>query len=646
MPKPVYRYLRGYTLDPGFSTRLDTVSINETIYRIRWEDLTPEPAKPGDPAPPKQLGPKGEYFEVIDIDPASQCYYEPVDLDSLAVLSQNGLKPSEGNPQFHQQFVYTMAMKTMAQFEQSLGRRLIWSTRKVDPKTYEYVGSLRLYPHALREANAYYDTEKKAILFGYFKAATQIEGTNFPGGAVFTSLSPDIIAHEVTHACLDSIHPRFLEDTNRDVPAFHEGFADIIALLQRFTNNELVENQLAATGGSMERFNFLGELATQFGTAMEHGRGALRSAIGSYDEDGKWQRRVPDPALYKTTSEPHLRGSVLVATFFDAFIKVYNFKTADLLRIASEGTGILKQGAISPDLAKRLAQEVCKIAGHLLNIAIRALDYCPPVDINYGDFLRALITADMEFAKADENNYRIALIDAFRSWGIFPNRVNTLSEESLQWSRPVLTGDEPKAMQLMADFLKERVRGLADINDRHEIWVRQQDIQRELHAFLLDDKRDGLGENGWENWLNKIGLTSRPVSYTDTDGKKINQNDIEHIPIEINKVMPAYRVGNDGLILEQILVSITQSVTVMVNTGDPNNLVPVRFRGGSTIIFDRSKDFSLSYIITKNIRNTGRLKTQLAYQMGNGDEATSFTDSMYEENNGFGKINFAHLHFH
>ena len=29
---------------------------------------------------------------------------------------------------------------------------------------------LRIYPHALREANAYYSPEKKALLFGYFPA--------------------------------------------------------------------------------------------------------------------------------------------------------------------------------------------------------------------------------------------------------------------------------------------------------------------------------------------------------------------------------------------------------------------------------------------------------------------------------------------
>src|SRR5690606_5684309 len=108
------------------------------------------------------------------------------------------------------------------------------------------------------------------------KAAPQVQGSNFPGGAVFTCLSPDIIAHETTHALLDSIHPRFIENTNPDVPAFHEGFADIVALLQRFTVNTLVENQIARTQGRLDQnFNFLGELATQFGNALAHGRGAL-----------------------------------------------------------------------------------------------------------------------------------------------------------------------------------------------------------------------------------------------------------------------------------------------------------------------------------------------------------------------------------
>jgi hypothetical protein len=88
--KLVYRYLRGYTLDPGFSTQLDTMKFNQTTYRVLWEDLSK----------PENLGPAGEYFEVIDIDPPSNCYYEPVNLDSIEVLAQNGLTPAKATHNF------------------------------------------------------------------------------------------------------------------------------------------------------------------------------------------------------------------------------------------------------------------------------------------------------------------------------------------------------------------------------------------------------------------------------------------------------------------------------------------------------------------------------------------------------------------
>ena len=60
MANPRYRCLRGYTIDPGFSTRLDTMNINESVYKIKWEDLQP--------------GPIGEYIEVIDFDPVNNCF--------------------------------------------------------------------------------------------------------------------------------------------------------------------------------------------------------------------------------------------------------------------------------------------------------------------------------------------------------------------------------------------------------------------------------------------------------------------------------------------------------------------------------------------------------------------------------------------
>ena len=44
---------------------------------------------------------------------------------------------------------------------------------------------------------------KAALLFGYFNAATMDPRDELPGGVVFSCLSPDIIAHEMTHAVIE-----------------------------------------------------------------------------------------------------------------------------------------------------------------------------------------------------------------------------------------------------------------------------------------------------------------------------------------------------------------------------------------------------------------------------------------------------------
>ena len=82
--------------------------MNEITLEVRWEDV--------------ETGPIGEYLEVVDYDPASGVFYWPVNLNDPYLLAQDGLVPSESNPQFHQQMVYAVAMTTIRHFERALGR--------------------------------------------------------------------------------------------------------------------------------------------------------------------------------------------------------------------------------------------------------------------------------------------------------------------------------------------------------------------------------------------------------------------------------------------------------------------------------------------------------------------------------------------
>ena len=651
MDQPIYRYLRGYCLDPGFSTRLDTASINEVTYRIPFEKVSP--------------GPVGEYVEVMDFDPSSNCWYEPVDLSVEEIASQHGLAPSEGSPQFHQQFVYTVAMKTIRHFEVALGRKILWYPRKIkegpEPKrrgglyavderpwSTQYVQRLRIYPHALRDANAYFDPDKQALLFGYFSAANQHKGANYPGGLVFTCLSPDIVAHETTHAILYGILRRYIEDTNPDVAAFHEGFADIVALLQRFTFNELVEHQIFQSGGRLDRYSVLGELATQFGEAIEGKRGALRGMIGRWVGD-QWEPLKPNPADYATHTEAHDRGAVLVATVFDAFLRIYNFRTQDLLRIATNGTGVLPEGRISRDLVRRLAQEACEIAVHLLHICIRALDYCPPHDITFGDYLRALISADLAIAPEDEHGYRLALIEAFRARGIFPDRVNTYSVDSLRWNPPDFTDRQQRTFNWIAEQLKPRIRDLAEKRNRKDVHQKSMEVQALLHS-LLTGKAPLFGETNWEAFLNKLGLTSRPVSELfGRDSAKVrfvhggrpNQN---YVPkLEVHTLRPAFRAGREGRQIEQVVISLTQRVTADIGEDGESSLM--MFRGGCILLLSLGDLNTVEYVVMKNIKSFGRFQRQAQYQRGELPGGAS-SSSMYADDDRPWRIDFNLLHQH
>jgi hypothetical protein len=583
LPKPTRRRVRVYAYDPSLGTRLETLGINEAVVDVPWEE-TLEP------------GPVGEYLEVIDVDPASQCCYAPVDLNHPYLLVQDGLAPSETNPQFQQQMAYAIAMKTIEQFERALGRVALWAPitpGDADANGSErYVQRLRIYPHALRAGNAFYSPERKSLLMGYFFASQTTSVDMLPGGVVFTALSSDIIAHETTHALLDGLHRRFREPTNADVLAFHEAFADIVALFEHFSMPEALRQQIASTRGDLRTENLLAELAVQFGQATGQYSG-LRNAIGTLGSDRQWTPKTPSPADYQASTEAHARGSVLVAAVFDAFLQIYQSRSADLVRLATGGSGVLPAGAISVDLANRLAQEASKAATHVLNICIRALDYCPPVDITFGEYLRALITADRDLVRDDQRSYRVAFVTAFRARGIYPSDVKTLSVESLVWDSPPIPLSTIRSVldQLALDWdLMANRRNAHEASRSNALMVRK---------WLMDLDQVSNDE------LTILGLVREPGPMT------IGGITGELRPIEVHSVRPARRVGPDGQMLSDVVMEITQ-------TFRPSDATQAVFRGGCTLLVDlRSKE--VRYLVRKRVDHAGRLAGQQAFAAASVD---------------------------
>lgn len=393
--RPERRTLRIYAFDPMQERAGDRRVRVEIPYReLAWSERSFA----------------DDRLEVVDYDGATGRYYRAIQLDDPRIAMLQGVEPSESDPQFHQQMVYAVASRVLENFDRALGRRLrFWGGER-----------LRLFPHAFQGRNAYFDQALNAVLFGYFPADEDDPGANLPGQPVFTCLSHDIIAHEVSHAALDRLHRHYREATSAHVPALHEAFADIVAIFQRFTFLDVVRDVIRSTRGDLlGRANPLLEVGAQLGAAAGLGA-AIRTVAGA-----------PDPTAFGRTTEPHALGRILVSAVFGGFVRTFEARTADLLRIATGGSGRLPEGELYPDLVARLASECGRVAQSVLSMCIRATDYLPPLDPTFSDYLRAMITADFELNRADEGGLRAAMIESFRLHGIRPEAVGSFAVESV-----------------------------------------------------------------------------------------------------------------------------------------------------------------------------------------------------------------------
>ena len=662
--RPSQRKLRVFAFDPQASLSVDTAPINNALVTLPWEQDWEDPI---------EKGPINEYIEVVDYDPVSGCFYPPVDLEHPQLLAQDGLPPSDGDPQFHQQMVFAVAMKTIRAFERALGRPVFWMQELVPPPAEEnngnrarqrrkYVRRLRIYPHAMRAANAYYSPQKTALLFGYFRGKPSRDGTG--GGWVFTCLSQDIVAHETAHAILHGMWPRSIEAANPDTLAFHEAFADIVALLQHFSEPHIVAHQLSRSGGELRSVGLLTGLAQQFGHAT--GRdGPLRYALDMVIEEEKVLAGggTLAPDRNSGITEPHRRGQILVAAVFDTFVSIYDRRTADLFRLAGVTRG--SAGTLPHDLTDRLTGEAVKTADQVLRMCIRGLDYLPPVDVTFGDYLRAIVTADAELVPDDPRHYRTAFAEAFRKRGVSIDTRHFSSPDSLMWeepepfpSVPAKTRDGKKIAQSadasFSDVLAKLVltvtygpivppAGTSEWHQREigkierfpgaeiygETAFEQADVQgrnlRDLAMYIV--QFNALVMHQWlteddandPNWSALLGIgLGRDYALG-----SVFRNRGDRPRVEVQSVRIARRLGPDGQMLQQLIIQATQrrrgfydpERQKQADAGTLSDREDFIFRGGATIIVDLN-DGRVRRIIRKRINDDKRLARQRGFLLG------------------------------
>lgn len=530
---------------PYYPSRRVTIVAQDPSVQIGGRILRTQVEIPNEELLP---GPRGYRVQVIDYDSSTQTLYQTVKDppnradglpdDPLANLSDDELLAS---PDFHAMNTYAIVMRTLAQFEFALGRRVAWSIPG---------HQIQVAPHAFADANAFYSPDDEALLFGYFP---RVEGE----GQVFSCLAHDIVAHETTHALLDGLRERYTDPSSPEQAGFHEGFADIVAILSVFSLRDVVEkvldpahpDALPADAVSAEalRQSILTGLAKEFGQELSGIRGnALRRSV----------TLTPGHDYLHDTEfdEPHRRGEVLVAAIMNGFLEVWARRLQPYIH---ENRTLDRRRAV---------EEGAEVAGRLLTICIRALDYCPPSDLQFCDFASALLTADWEMYPKDlKYGFRGALRASLDAYGI--RRASASNGEEGAWEPPPC-GERP-------------------VYDRTHFEAMQRDPD-ELFRFI---------------WENRKTLKLCEEAYT-----------------RVLSVRPCLRIGYDGFALRETVVEYLQTLKIRADElrtldirkpdGMPDGQ-EVTLYGGNAMIFDQFGH--LKYNVGNSIFNTERQSERLKY---------------------------------
>jgi hypothetical protein len=554
-------------------TRELTIIAQDPSVRRRGRILT---TRISVPAEALGAGPRGYRVHIVDYDASANRLYAPLPpkamgsdtrpVDPYAALAgDTKLSPGAFNrrllqdPRFHAQNVYAIVMRTLARFERALGRRISWS----------FGGhQLKIAPHAFADANAFYSPEDEGLFFGYFAGSPRASAVRTTD-VVFTCLSHDIVVHETVHAVVDGLRPRLMEPSSPDQAAFHEAFADVVALLAVFSLPDVVREAIRRVAGADRRTlsvahltvralqqGVLFGLGEQFGDALSgvHGSSLRRSV----------QIR-PNPALIhsKRYQEEHDRGELLVAAMLRAFLKVF--------RARLETLGRDQRGQLP---ATRIAEEGADIAGRLMTLSIRALDYLPPTDVEFGDFLSAMITSDREIHPDDSRYHmRDALRAGFSDFGIRPASTRGAKDNYGAWRAPE-----------------------ADLS------------YAGVHRDALQRDPDEVFRFIWEN-RTELGLCES--AYT-----------------EVMSVRPCLRVDEDGFTLRETVADYVQILTVRARELEsipipaprrgrirrPRGVSPgrnVRLLGGGALVFDEYG--RLKYHIRNSLLNPQKQTRRLRH---------------------------------
>jgi hypothetical protein len=315
-------------------------------------------------------------------------------------------------------------------------------------------------------------------------------------------------------------------------------------------------------------------------------------------------------------------------------LNIYQNRVQKLIRIATGGTGRLPEGELHPDLVDEMANTAAKVASDVLRICIRALDYCPPMDLTFGDYLRAIVTADFDMVANDVHGYRVAFVEAFQKRGISAPGIRSMAVEDLLYP---LYPNKLSATE-EADLVKS-LRGLRNLvgylTDRRGIYEETKNLIRGTEGLhrLIEERFVSGGDR--KNFSELSGLMfPGGQAATEKLGLEYAYLTTKNASYAVDKVSLANRVTPDDNLVNHVVMTLVQKRGVRFKvdgdnvTVDENDFfVPdktnrenwgenhIIFRGGCTLVFDLDA-LRLRYAIKKDVDDRERMIRQFKYEHG------------------------------
>jgi hypothetical protein len=184
------------------------------------------------------------------------------------------------------------------------------------------------------------------------------------GNPFFSGASTDVVAHETGHALLDAIRPDLWSTGYFETDAFHEAFADCMALLVALYDQQTRVDLLAATAnlGAQNFVEAWGEDLAQ-AVAVNHGANNTFAVPRRAFNNFKWQfhETLGWTGQNVLLNEVHIFGQVFTGCFYDLIRGIYGTGQkgeAGLLQAAKDAGQLLAAGAKKAPHVPRFLQSV------------------------------------------------------------------------------------------------------------------------------------------------------------------------------------------------------------------------------------------------------------------------------------------------